>query len=176
MRGLYYIITALPPLSYKAEFKLPISIEKFLSDIKGFVSKKDYELIYNIISGGNASASFIDKFIALKNNIDGLVLQKRAQKLGRKNISRTQGSDSSLNQTVDNILKAESPLKAEEMLFSLYWDALDTVLGLHKFDIVELCVYAFKLKFLERRTRFDKKNGSDEFDKLVSYLKVDLED
>ena len=172
MNGYYYILSSLPSLS--ADAPAPFDSDSFLLKIAGFVPDRDYECIRRILKDEPADCGVVREYLRKKDSIDKLLLNKREKSLCGKNV-RYFGAVEADAESIALAEKAfadDNPLNAEKSILKLYWNCAEKIAYMHCFDFTSLCVYAIKLKILSRLGNFDRKRGADEFDRILSPLRI----
>lgn len=176
MSSYYYIMTSLPTLSFKDKNSVPFTRESYLETIKGFISKRDYECIEDLLDSKPIKRSFASKYQALESSIERAILHYRAKRLGinNKKYNDIADIDSEILTLAEKAVESTNPLEAEVDIFGIYWKALDELSLFHFADFLSLCVYTIKLKLLFRKTTFNKENGQKEAERLFqSYNEVE---
>ncbi len=176
MKGYYYILPSLPFLSIDGE--APFSSEVFLQKISGFVPDKDFESIRRLLFDEPVDCKEAREYLSRKKTIDSLLLSKRERKLFGRNIRYSEPADADGQDVMlaEKAFADANPLSAERSLLELYWNCAERMGFMHGFDFTSLCVYAIKLKLLSRMRHFDRKRGSEEFDRIFSSLRVAHDD
>lgn len=174
MASYYYLVSTLPLLRW--EDSVPFSTEYFLSICKGNISKKDYKIIEETLSGKPASHPFVKKWNNFNNSVKKELADQRSKKL---NISgdkykNTGDKEFRIAESVRAALAAANALEGELILMQLYWKYLDEASTNHVFDIEGLLSFTVKLKLLERKSRFDRVEGNKEFKALLSNLQSNI--
>ncbi len=170
MASYYYLVTTLPMLRY--EDSAPFSCEEFLYMCKTNVSKKDYKIIAEALSDNNASHPFVKKWYQFNTNVKKELSEQRSKKLNINDdkYKNTNDKEFRIVEGVRAALAAKNAYEGELLLMELYWKYLEEQSTNHVFDLQGLLAFAIKLKLLERKSRFDKVDGNNEFKKLLNNL------
>ena len=162
MASYYYLIASLPTLSPDEE--MPMTYEEFLQNCQGNVSEEKYKILENLTLN-SSEGPLLKEWNATYGMLVKELNSQRSAALG-KSYPSDFDKDGANAQVVSAALAAKDPLEAEQVLLNYEFELLDTLVGLHTFDDVELFGYALKLKLLERKSCFEKEKGEAEFQSL----------
>lgn len=175
MNGYYYLMTSLPPLSFKEGVPLPFTRDSFLEKIDGFVPEGDKKCIEDLLDGKVVKKSGVSAYSSLYADIQEAILYYRKKRLGDSDKIQKPSVDASILEMAEKAVSNENPYDAEMDVLSIYEKALDGLAAFHYADFMALAVYALKLKLLLRKNSFDKEKGESEVKKIFSSYNV-LED
>lgn len=176
MAQYYYLVSSLPMLRMDQTSYMDYS--EFLSTCKAVMSDSDYAVLssasLNKINQSNNS--FLSGFNKYKNMINYEMAFQRAQNLNLDTDSykNTEEKETEIIDKVRQAVSNESPLEAEKIILSLYWDYLERKAGLHTFDLTALLTYALRLQILSRLSLFTEEKGKKEFNELFNNLKKEI--
>jgi len=167
MLSAVYLISSLPTLYFGQ--KPPISMEEFMHDIHGQLSKKNIEKVKNIniqsLNKDDANSK-LNSMVALQNDIQcDLELIRKAKR------DNNAPNPKSLSKTVVD----SNPLEREELLMKLQWDALSSIEFGESFTLTEIMIYKLKLQILERLYSFNTEKGKAVFDSVVNPQTTEIE-
>ena len=83
MGNYYYLVPTLPAL--KSDMNEYMSLDDFLKLCKGYLSKKDYEILSHATLNGSDEVKgnhFIKEFSHFRSMVDSALIDERAKKLG----------------------------------------------------------------------------------------------
>ena len=190
----YYLISSLPTL--KTDAPVPFTYDYFLQQCKSFVSSSVYENLEKLTLL-SSRGPFLKQWGAFYNEMTYQLNRRRREKFGRT-IERTENmvpensvSEKAFSENpssvqfsvqysvkicIDNVMKEENPLVAENLMLNEQFLFIDSLTVNHFFDIYVLYAYAVKLKLLERKGLFTTERGSSEFKRLLDNIKEQVED
>ena len=172
MNGYYYLMTSLPPLSFKEGAALPFSRDSFLEAIDGFVPESDKKCIEDLLDGKEVKRSGVSAYSKLYSDIEEAILYYRKKRLQNSDKLQKPSLDPSILEMAEKAVGNENPYDAELEVLTIYEKALDGLSLFHYADFMALAVYALKLKLLLRKNSFDKEKGENEVKRIFSSYNV----
>lgn len=179
-RSYYYFIASLPSLSF-AQPK-PVSYEHFLFLCASFLQKKDFTIIKDIsLAPMGDEAVPIDamkKWLIWDRAFREELALLRATGLGRQFLIEERKESAAAAHAAmmaKEIFGISSPLEADEQIDRAKWRYIESLEFEHYFDIEWLALYSLKLQILERRERFDEKEGLMRLDNMRERAKENYE-
>ena len=178
MGNYYYIVPTLPAL--KSDMNEYMSLDDFLKLCKGYLSKKDYEILSHATLNGSDEVKgnhFIKEFSHFRSMVDSALIDERAKKLGLNDDEYVNKGEKEnrIREVVKKAVYSNDPLESEKLILKLYWDFLEKEIGLgHYFDLTFLISYALRLQILKRLSVFTLEKGNEEFSKLFGTLKEEI--
>ena len=94
----------------------------------------------------------------------------RAAKLGKDQapyLNKSGSADAQMRSAVQEAVKTENQLKAEEIIDKLRWSFFDELSATHSFDFNVALSYLLKLKILERWAALDEETGKENLNKSI---------
>ncbi len=158
----YYFIASLPSLSFGQE--PPFSSGDFLAQSRQWLPETDWHTLIaaaenrETVARHKAGARWWQWETALRNSL----ATARASRLGRDPAQYLRGADdadSYVRASVQEFVKLDDPLKAEQALDKLRWSFLDELCVMHSFDFHVAFSYILKLKILERWAALSDEQG-----------------
>jgi len=177
MANYYYLIASLPMLRKdQSEY---ISHEDFLALCKEQVSASDYAVLSQAtLTGDEVKGNlFIKGFSHYRSLVQKeLAAQRSARlKLNDPRYINNGEKESKITEVIHKAVSSDNPLEGEKLILSLYWDYLESHVGLgHVFDLTFLLSYALRLQILSRISSFTREKGNAEFSRLFSNLKSEI--
>jgi hypothetical protein len=170
----YYLVSTLPSLRWEDE--APFSCDEFLLMCKGNISEKDYNIIEETFSGKSTSSKYVKEWQAFQTMVKREMADQRSKKLNIAGDKYKNSGDKEYRivESVRNALAAPNALEGELLIMQLYWKYLDDESASHVFDLEGLLGFSIKLQLLERKSRFDKVEGNEEFVSLLSNLRSNI--
>lgn len=178
MGNYYYLVPTLPAL--KSDMTSYMTMEEFLNLCKGYLSKKDFEILSHATLNGSDEVKgnhFIKEFSHFRSMVDQALIEERAKKLGlNDDIYVNKGEkENRIREIVKKAVYSKDPLEGEKIILNLYWNFLEKETGLgHYFDLTFLISYALRLQILSRLSVFTVEKGNEEFSKLFGTLKEEI--
>ncbi len=170
MASYYYLISSLPML--RADCPMPFSYDTFLNMCQAAVSSSNYELLKNL-SVNSTEGPLIKEWSEFYGKLSREMTYQRKLKHGIP-CEQPAEHDDEIVRIVNSALSANNPLEAEEMLLSLEFAKLDSLIGMHYFDEYMLFGYALKLQLLQRQTVFELEKGKEEFKRLFDGIQAKI--
>ena len=167
MAAYYYLISSLPSL--RTDQDMPFDYGTFLEMCRSAVSSSEYALLRDL-NVNSCKGPLLKEWAKFYGVLAEEMTFQRNQKLGRP-CEAPANRDSDAVRTVTAALNAKNPLEAENMLLSLEFEKLDSLVSMHYFDDYALNGYAMKLKLLERLRSFKKETGQQEFKRLFDGIR-----
>lgn len=177
MGNYYYLVPTLPML--RMDMSDYMTFNEFLTRCKGLVSEADYLTLSNAtLTGAEVKGNrFLAEFSHFRSMVEKELASQRATRLGiedERYVNRGE-KESKITEEVRKAVSNESPLEAEKIILSLYWDYLEAHVSVgHYFDLTFLISYALRLQILSRLSQFTTEKGNEEFSKAFSTLKAEI--
>ena len=163
----YYFASQLPSLSFKQGSFL--SKQYFLEEAEKWLSKKDIDVIVELKLDNykiqNEKLSFLKKWLDFENNLRTEISKYRK--------ARSEDSQFKSKMFSSSILKEKTPLQIEVMLLQLRWNFIEKMKFEHYSDLQFLVLYYLQLQILDRLSLFDKEQGKEKFEELITISKND---
>ena len=170
MSSYYYLLSSLPLL--QADGEMPFSYDTFLGMCRGNVKEEQYQVLEKLTVNAN-EGPFITQWAKFYGVLNDELIYQRMVRLGKPCQVPANRDDAAIR-TVTAAMNEKNPLEAEKMLLTLQFEKLDELVNMHFFDGSALLGYALKLKLLERKTVFRKKEGREELDRIVDGLQKQI--
>ena len=173
----YFFAATFDPLSYGDE--PPISSVEFRELCQKFLSKEDaaflkfcyYDPKLCMETIKPTGSEFIDNFMQQERGFLELLASLRAKKLGRNIEDSKEINHSTFG---DRVCKAASemddPLEAELYINKERWSALDELVNISYFEVINIYTYLLKLQLLERKRFFYEAKGTEEYQILYNKI------
>lgn len=188
MNNYEYLIAGLPVLSQDWTAHSSLSADSLIDEIAGSCSKKDNDLIAELLSGyqeENFNESFYRSMTAHKNRFirEFFTFDLRARnakvrylngRLGRNDSQDIFWEPDALpedDEKLDAVFRETDLLKREKALDSLAWDKISDVVLFDYFNINVLLAFIAKLKIIDRWLKLDEQTGRDMFRRLVDEIR-----
>jgi hypothetical protein len=163
-------------------------IDTFLDFCKSQCSKGDYSLLLSAViipnpdkrSKNNLLRDWQDWEIALRNGLS----QARGPELKMDPAEHLKGLEPpggprteiyEVEPAIQESLSGSNPKATEDILDKKRWDKLDDLETGHFFDIEKLIIYYLKLQLLNRRNKFTRERGTENFDEIYQAITENLE-
>ncbi|MFP4384196.1 MAG: DUF2764 family protein [Spirochaetia bacterium] len=186
MSRYYYAVSTLSMLSIDSP---PQDIESFLEFLKGRCSGSDYDLLLSAFlvphpekrSKNSVLREWQDWEAALRNSLT----LARAPVLDADPAEHLRGMEPpggsrtelyEVEPAVQESMSGNNPKAVEESLDRKRWGKLDELENGHFFDIEKLIIYYLKLQLLERKNKFTRDRGKENFNEIYQAITESIED
>jgi hypothetical protein len=167
----------------------PQDIESFLDFLKGRCTGSDFALLLNASivpppekrSKNSVLREWQDWEAALRNSLT----LARAPELGADPEEHLKGMEPpggprtelyEVEPAVQESMSGNNPKAVEESLDRKRWSKLDELENGHFFDIEKLIIYYLKLQLLERKNKFTRDRGKENFNEIYQAITESIED
>ena len=172
----YFFAATFDPINYGDE--PPISSEEFRQLCHKFLSKEDaaflkycyYDPKLCMDAIKPTGSDFIDNFMQQERGFLELLVSLRAKKLGRSVEPISEGHNAFGDRVCKAVLEINDPLEAELYINKERWSALEELVNISYFEVINIYTYLLKLQLLERKHFFDKTKGTEEYQNLYKTI------
>jgi hypothetical protein len=119
---------------------------------------------------------FLDSWNAYLQSFHYELQEQRARKLSldQQRYRNPEGRDPWISDAVRAIMAASDPLQAELLMLHTHWNKVDSLVGLHAFDVEVLMAWRLKALISARGSLFTPLEGNAEFKRLFSNLQTTI--
>lgn len=168
----YYFTASLQTLIFGE--KAPISVEDFLIDAHRLLAEKDFIQVQAIIEGSSqiSGSKLFDQWNSFNHQLCNQLVVARAKEVKQDSNKYTRGDvveESALAALIDQAMKEENPVKAEQLLDRARWQFLDDYTNQSYFDFDIVLAYAIKLTILTRYEAIASEQGREIFQEYKNF-------
>ena len=173
----YFFAATLDPINYGDE--PPISSQEFRVLCQKFLSKDDaaflkycyYDAKLTMETTKPTGSDFIDNFLRQERSFLKMLAFNRAKKLGRTVEEINDVDESAFGDKTSKVaIEMTDPLEAELYINKERWSALDELINISYFEVVNIYSYLLKLQLLERKHFFSTAKGTEEYQILYNTI------
>ena len=170
MSNYLYFISTLPTLVFGE--KPPFSSAEYIENSREWVSDADWHALKTADNVyGNPAENPVGKLWEdWEKTLRNSLAAARAAKLGKDQapyLSKAGYANVQMRSAVQEAVKTENQLKAEEIIDKLRWSFFDELSEAHCFDFNVALSYLLKLKILERWAALDEETGKETLNKSI---------
>ena len=172
MSQYYYLVASLPTLLRRE--RPPLTSEEILEMCGRLMSPGDFAQIrlaqLNAAASPPARCGLLRRFRAAEMGLRNELAKLRAREAGvaLDRYVRPAAVDPAWAGAAREIFEQDTPLKAEQLLGSVLWGLLDTLVVGHFFDVDFLAAYHLKTQILERDASFVLEAGRLKLESILS--------
>ena len=165
-----YFISTLPALSFGET--PPFSSAEYIKNSREWISDADWQALKAAASGyDNPAKNPVEKqWEEWEETLRNALAAARATKLGKDQapyLGKSGNANGQMRSAVQEAVKTENQLKAEEIIDKLRWSFFDEFSATHSFDFNVALSYLLKLKILERWAALDEETGKETLNKSI---------
>jgi hypothetical protein len=172
----YYLVSQLPDISSADEKSvLPIT-EQYYRDLCMRFLKKDEMKVIDTLSlvppqhEIDTGSQFLNKWYEKERNLRLALAQIRAQKM-KKDFDPLPGTcTADIMQAARTAVGMDSPLSAEQFLFSYRMSMLNEIQSYDLFSTDAVYAYGIRLMLVQRMKKFDREKGKASYHKIYESI------
>lgn len=174
MKEYIYLVSQLPDIS-QAGRSLPITEVYYRDLCNRFIDEKEKALLGAMTLSAPKEATstgsvFLDAWYENERGLRSSLALVRGQRLKKDTTGMGVGVSGDIVQVARTAVGMDSPLSAEEFLFTYRMSFLDNIWPRDMFSFDAVLAYGIKLMLIQRIKKFDKEKGVDSYHKIYDTI------